>query len=273
MNLINSINLLENCVIEIESQLIQIDSHNNNANMATAGSAAAYFLTSDSKNKMVKTIGQVAAIGGVIYSANQRNKANSIESIATLNIGKAINIMERDCKPYIRNEKNIDTIRTFLEMSLRLGASIDVFLKKTINKLRWTGHLGKKNQAILMHIYQIEIINHKLKHNNTLNFIDKNIQINDPSVKFISLINKLDTEKIKKEGLWMRIIILSLITIGALLANNNNLGQYLIFSGLGLWVINHFYPIFSETKKLKNGVDTFCSEIKETIGIKKISLA
>jgi len=270
--LINSLNQLETCVIEIESQLIQIDNHNSNANMASAGSAAAYFLTSDSKNKMVKTIGQVAAIGGMMYSANQRSKANSLESIATLNIGKAINLLERDCKPYIRNEKNIDTIRTFLEMTLRLGASIDVILKKTINKLKWTGHLGQKNQSVLLNVYQIDIINKKLKHNNTLNFIDHNIRLIDPSVKFSNQTNSIDKEKMKKEGLWIRLIIFSLIIIGGILANQNDAGQYFIFAGLGLWAFNHFFPIFPETKKLRTAVKTFNNELGATVGIKRISL-
>lgn len=272
MYLTNALNQLESCVIEIESKLIQIDNHNTNANIASAGSAAAYFLTNDSKNKMVKTIGQVAAIGGIMYSANQRSKANSLESIAILNIGKAVNIIERDCSPYIRNEKNIDTIRTFLEMTLRLGASIDVILKKTINKLKWTGHLGQKNQSVLLNVYQIDIINKKLKHNNTLNFIDQHINLTDPSVKLIRLTNSIDKEKLKKEGLWIRIIIFSLIIIGGILANQNNIGQYFIFAGMGIWAFNHFFPIFSETKKLRNAVSTFNNELGETIGIKKISL-
>jgi len=272
LNLINSLNQLETCVIEIESQLIQIDNHNSNANMASAGSAAAYFLTNDSKNKMVKTIGQVAAIGGMMYSANQRSKANSLESIATLNIGKAINLIERDCKPYIRNEKNIDTIRTFLEMTLRLGASIDVIIKKTINKIKWTGHLGQKNQSVLLNVYQMDIINKKIKHNNTLNFIDHNIRLIDPSVKFINETNSIDKEKMKKEGLWIRLIVFSLIIIGGILANKNDVGQYFIFAGLGLWAFNHFFPIFPETKKLRTAVKTFNNELSETIGIKRISL-
>ena len=89
----------------------------------------------------------------MIFSANQRSKANSTEYLALLNMGKSINIMERECKPFIRTEKNVDTIRNFLEILLRFGNTIDVLLKKTINKLKWKGILGK-NKIILRPKYE-----------------------------------------------------------------------------------------------------------------------
>lgn len=267
-----SINQLESCVIEIESQLIQVANHNSNANMASAGSIAAYLLTNDSKNKTVRTVGQVAAIGGMIFSANQRSKANSMESLALLNIGKAISIIERDCKPYIRNERNVDSIRNFLELLLRCGKSIDVIFKKTSNKLKWTGHLGKKNQEVLINVNQIDIINKKLRYNETLNFIDRQIRVNDPCVKFIAATSSIDKEKLKKEGLWVRIIILSLFITGAILANQNNIGQYFIITAFAIWALNHFFPFFPETKKLRAAVSDFNSELQNTIGIRSITL-
>lgn len=272
MSLSISINQLESCVIEIESQLIQVDNHNSNANMASAGSIAAYFLTNDSKNKTVRTVGQVAAVGGMIFSANQRSKANSIESLALLNIGKAINLIERDCKPHIRNERNIDSIKSFLELLLRCGASIDVIFKKTSNKLKWTGHLGKKNQEVLLNVNQIDIIYKKLRYNETLNFIDRQIGVNDPSVKFISATRLIDKEKMKKEGLWIRVAIILLIITGALLTNQNNIGQYFFIAAIALWAFNHFFPIFPETKKLRIAVSNFNAELQNTIGIRSITL-
>lgn len=272
MSLLISINQLESCVIEIESQLIQIDNHNSNANMASAGSIAAYFLTNDSKNKTVRTVGQVAAIGGMIFSANQRSKANSIESLALLNIGKAINIIERDCKPYIRIEKNVDSIRSFLEILLRYGATIDVLLKKTISKLKWKGHLGKKNQDILLNVNHIDIINKKLRHNETLNFIDRNIRINDPAVKFTMQTKAIDKEKLRKEGIWIRASVILLLITGVILQNQNSFGQYLFIAAIALWALNHFFPIFPETKKLRSAVSDFNSELQNTIGIRSITL-
>jgi len=132
--------------------------------------------------------------------------------------------------------------------------------------------LGQKNQSVLLNVYQIDIINKKLKHNNTLNFIDHNIRLIDPSLKFINQTNSIDKEKMKKEGLWIRLIIFSLIIIGGILANQNDVGQYFIFAGLGLWAFNHFFPIFPETKKLRTAVSTFNKDLGETIGIKRISL-
>lgn len=272
MSLSVSINQLESFVIEIESQLIRVDSHNSNANMASAGSIAAYLLTNDSKNKTVKTIGQLAAVGGMIFSANQRSKANSLESLAILNIGKAINLIESDCKPYIRNERNIDSIKSFLKLLLRFGACIDVIFKKTSNKLKWTGHLGKKNQELLLNVNQIDIINKKLRYNETLNFIDRQISVNDPGVKFISATNLIDKEKLKKEGLWIRVTIILLIITGVLLTNQNNIGPYLIIGAIALWAFNHFFPIFPETKKLRTAVSDFNSELHNTIGIRSITL-
>lgn len=272
MSLSISINHLENCVIEIESQLLQAQNHNSNANMASAGSVAAYFLTNNSENRTVRNVGQLAAIGGVVLSASQRGKANAMESLALLNIGKAINIIERDCKPYIRNDINIANIKCFLDLFLRCGSCIDVLLKKTSNKLKWTGHLGKRNQELLLKINQIDIINKKLRYNVIMNFIDRQFSFNDPSVKFINAIGSIDRVKMRKEGLMIRIGIIFLSITGALLANHSDVGQFFIFSAGLLWAFNHFFPILPETKKLKVAVSNFHSELEKTMGISSITL-
>ena len=89
----NVLNRTEPILVEIELNSVQINQHNTNANMANTGAALSYLFTSNSKNSTVRTLGQVATIGGIVYGSSQKSQANSIERNNIILISQILNIV------------------------------------------------------------------------------------------------------------------------------------------------------------------------------------
>lgn len=48
-------------------------------------------------------------------------------------------------------------------------------------------------------------------------------------------------------------------------------GTFFIIAGFLFWGINHYFPLFSETKKLRNAVKNLSNNFKLTIGITNLT--
>ena len=75
-----------------------------------------YIFTSDSKNKSVKTIGQVASIGGWIYGYSQNSKAFNLEQ-KNINLVKLVlDQYEQEGMKLVRSEYDNNRLKKFLEL-------------------------------------------------------------------------------------------------------------------------------------------------------------
>jgi hypothetical protein len=117
MSLQSNLFQLENLVINIETLTLKMNSHFENANTSSVAAAATYLLTSNAKNNTVRTLGQIGAIGGFLYSGNQRNKANNIEELVIQNVTSGISMIETGFIIQVRNERDMTVIKKFLELN------------------------------------------------------------------------------------------------------------------------------------------------------------
>ena len=149
MMLSDVIQRIEPILTEIEMNSVQSDVHGSNARMANTAAMLSYLFTSNSKNSTVRTVGQVATVGGLLYGNSQRNQANAYQQKNAVLISQAIGMIEREGIPVIRQERNVDLIRRFLQINLNIGQHLDNLVTKFISGLTYKGHLGKSNIYLL----------------------------------------------------------------------------------------------------------------------------
>jgi len=267
----NVLNRTEPILVEIELNSVQINQHNSNANMANTGAALSYLFTSNSKNNTVRTLGQVATIGGIVYGSSQKSQANSIERNNIILISQILNIVESEGINNIRQERDTNNIRRFIELNLKTGKYLDQIVVKYTSRFKSKGRLGKKNINILTNANNIDVFNHKLRLNKIYYQLDPTKQIQAIEQEFLNNVRSLNIDKIINEGLYSRVIIFSFILLGFFTIQSFNYSSWLIILGLLFWGINHYFPFFPETRKLKIGVDDFIAKITSTCGINSIS--
>jgi hypothetical protein len=263
---------LEPILTEIEMNSIQSDVHGSNARMANTAAALSYLFTSNSKNSTVRTVGQVAIVGGLLYGNSQRNQANAYQQKNAILISQAIGMIELEGIPVIRQERNVDLIRRFLQINLTLGQHLDNLVTRFVSGLTYKGHLGKSNIHLLYHVNNIDLISYKLRLNHIYRVLDSGKQLGHIEKDFVESRQYLNIDKIAKEGLIARIIIISLVVLGfVLIQRNEQAGSYVILAGLLFWLGNHFFPFFPETRKLRTAVNVFLGNLKGTLGIRGIN--
>jgi len=249
-----------------------MNSHFENANTASVAAAATYLLTSNAKNNTVRTLGQIGAIGGFLYSGNQRKKANNIEELVIQYVTSGISMIETGLIVHVRSERDPNVIRKFLELVLRMGRSFDPIIERNISKVGYIGLLGGRNQLSLQSLNQFEVFNIKLKFNNIIHNIDRQINLNHVENNYLLAVKQIDKVKLIREGSYMRAIVLTLGIVGIILSQKWELGIYITFAGVALWIFNHFFPFGTESSKLKKAVKRFCTDLGGTIGIRQITL-
>jgi len=263
---------LEPILTGIEMNSVQADVHGSNARTANTIAALSYLFTSNSKNSTTRTIGQVAAVGGLVYGNSQRNQENAYQQKNTILIGQAINLIEREGIVIIRQERNVDVIRQFIDLNLKLGHQLDMILGRYISSLSFKGHLGKPNIQLLFNLNNIDLISYKLRLNKIFQLLDSGKQIGNLEQDFIQSRQYLNVDKIIREGLIARGIILGLVIGGlVLIQRDGQSGVYIFLCGLLFWLANQFFPLFPETRKLRGVVRSFIGNIKGTLGIRSIS--
>lgn len=271
MAIINVLDRLEPILIEIELNTFQINSHKSNANMANTGAILAYLFTNNSKNSTVRTVGQVATIGGLIYGSSERNNAANIQEKNIILISQIINIVERDGINIIRQEADTNNIRRFIELNLKTGKYLDLIVREYVSKIKSKGRLGKKNINLLMQANNIDVFNYKIRLNKIYKILEPNKQIPSIEQDFINATRQLNMDIIAKEGLYSKVIIITFILLGLISLQSLEYGGWFFIAGLLFWCINHYFPFFPETKKLKLAIDNFATKINSTCGINSIN--
>ena len=246
---------LQDLVNRIEANNLQSQQHRSNANLANVGAALAYLLTSGSKKRTVRTAGEVVALGGVLYGGSQRNQASNLDSQNNLLIDSALSVIELQGLSKLRLESNPDAVRRFLELTLRLGVQVDEVIKSQGSRLKNKSLLGRTNQQLLLNAANIDIVRNKLRLNKIFGQIDRTKTFPDVINAFTRQISAIAVVNLQKEGLYTKIIIGVLVVLGLILANVNSSAAMLIWVGIGFWAINHFFPVFPQTRKLKNAIN------------------
>jgi hypothetical protein len=267
----NILNRLEPVLTQIELNSNQISQHQSNANMANTAAALSYLFTNNSRNSNVRTIGQIATIGGLVYANSQNNQAENITGNNIILISQIINEVERDGINNIRKESDLNNVRRFIELNLKTGKHLDPIVLRYLKVIKSKGRLGNKNINLLINANNIDIINYKIRLNKIYMSLEPKKQLPNIEGEFINNTSQLSIEKIAKEGMYCRIIIFSLIILGFVAIQKYEFGIWIILSGFLFWGINHYFPFFSETKRLKAAIDNFTDKIKLTCGINTIN--
>lgn len=245
---------LQDLLNRIEANRAQAQQYKTNANLANAGAAITYLLTSGSKRRTVRTAGDVIAVGGVLYGSNQRNQAYNLEAQNNTLIDSGLSIVELEGVPKLGSEINPDAKNRFLELVLRLGNQVDDVIKRQGNRLKNMSLLGKSNQQLLLNAVNIDIIRNKLRLNRIYSQIDRTMVFPDYKGEFSRGVSGIDATKLQKEGLYAKLIIGICVILGILLVSATPYAAILACIGVGFLGLNHFVPVFPETRKLKEAL-------------------
>jgi len=245
---------LEDLLNRIEANSGQAQQHRSNANLANAGAAITYLLTSGSKRRTVRTAGEVVALGGVLYGGSQRNQASNLDAQNNTLIDSGLSVIELEGVSRLRSDSNSDVKRRFLELVLRLGGRVDDVIKQQGDRMKNMSLLGKSNQQLLLNAVNVDIIRNKFRLNRIYSQIDRAKVFPDYGSEFSRKVSAVDVPKLQKEGLYSKLIIGVCVVLGILLASATPYAAILAFIGVGFWGLNHFFPVFPETKKLKEAL-------------------
>jgi hypothetical protein len=252
---------IELMVVELEKNSNQIDHFRNVADLVKTASIFTYLFTNDSKNKTVKTVGQVATVGGLVYGYSQNSKAATIEQ-------NNIIILESIISNY--ETSGIQKIK-FLELILRANRYSDTLTLSYLSKINSKGLLGTQNQTLFLNMVSLDVFNQKLRLLNLFKKIDSSKKIPKIDYEFNQLVSQIDIAKLKNEGITTRVIIITLVALGVIINSSSVLGTWFMIAGLLFWGTNHYFPLFSETKKLRNAFRILSNNFKATSGITSLT--
>lgn len=271
MKILSVLNRLEPYIDTLEENKLKINGHKSNARIANTGAALAYLFTNNSENSTVKTFGRIATVGGLAYGYSEQNNATNITSSNINIISKIIEIVESEGINFVRQENDANLLKRFIVLNLKTGKHLDELVLENISRIKNKGRLGKKNIDLLLNLNYYDVFNYKLRLNSIYKKLDTAKLIQDIEEKYSIEKQEINVDKLLKEGLYSRIIIITFIVLGLLPYQSNNLNKILIIIGLLFWLINHYFPLFPQTKKLKIAVDNFTNNINSTCGIISIN--
>lgn len=265
MNTLNDItNFIRAQIDSIETNLVQISSHDSNSNLARTGAVASYLMTSNSKSESTRNLGQLAAIGGVIYSNNQKNKSNQLH-ISNLNkINQVVALLENSAHNFYINENNPQYKNTFIQavynISNCLNNNVDILTTNVLRKHM----LLTSNREIIFSLDRLDAFNTKIRLNNFISKIDRSVN-NDFLNIYKQKLDNIDKNKLKTESIYITIFIIFFILIGILLMQNNT--GIIVFIPFLFSSIIYFWhkknPLFYESKKLRSAVLYFTENISK----------
>jgi hypothetical protein len=262
---------IEPLVIELEKNSNEINHFRNVADMAKTASIFTYLFTNGSKNSTVKTVGQVATVGGLVYGYSQNSKASTIEQNNIIILENIICNYETTGIQNAINEKDTNLKIKYLELILKANRYSDILTSSYLSKIYSKGILGTQNQTLFLNVISLDVINQKLRLLNLFKSIDSSKRISQIEYEFNQSTAVIDSVKLKNEGTISRLIIIALIALGVFLNSSNPIGTYFIIAGFLFWGINHYFPFFSETKKLRNAFKNLSNNFKVSSGITSLT--
>ena len=173
-----------------------------------------------------------------------------------------------DCISFVPDAK-----RRFLELVLRLGIQVDAVIKRQGNRMKNMSLLGKHNQQLLLNAVNGDSVRNRLRLNRIYGQIDRTKVFPDYRSEFSRGVSGIAATKLQKEGLYSKLIIGACIVLGFLLAGASPFAVVLVFIGAGFWGVNHFAPVFLETRKLKNALCALVDGMQSQPGVYPLSAA
>jgi hypothetical protein len=149
MDIFTTTSHLKSKLSEIGLQLEDINSTDDNANVANTAGIVTYLLTSNSKNQTLKTVGGITSIAAILYGSSERRKSNRIKKLYKQNILDLVGYVANFDGRILKSEKDAIKIREFLYCLLQISHYLDTLVSQDVSIVRGKGHLGKKNIEIL----------------------------------------------------------------------------------------------------------------------------
>ena len=241
--------------------------------MADIGSAAAYLFTNNSNNQATRSIGQAAAIGGLIYGRSQKNKSSQIKSRNFNYLKNAIQNISNNSISSFRTEVNLENKRLFLQKVLAISSYFDEFIKEYASSVKRKSALTSNSQNLLMMLNNQEIFYYKIKLNSYLKQIDNSIYDTSHLQIYNRDITKINKTKLKNESYLMIALIISSIILCFIFSQNSygGLSMFFLISAVALYLVHTFYPFLEESRKLKSIANQFVNQILKTVPITNIN--
>lgn len=267
MDIFTTTSHLKSKLSEIGLQLEDINSTDDNANVANTAGIVTYLLTSNSKNQTLKTVGGLTSIAAILYGSSERRKSNRIKKLYKQNILDLVGYVANfDCQ-ILKSEKDAIKIREFLYCLLQISQYLDTLVSQDVSIVRRKGHLSKKNIEILMNLTRVNVFDSKIQLAKFFCQLDKTISPFDGKLIYETSISQLNSTEIRKEGNIIRMIIIGLMITGvAIMHYNQEVASTAVVAGLLLWITNHFFPVFSNTRQLKKEANEFLIRLESTVG-------
>lgn len=264
---------LQDLLSRIETNRLESEQHRLNANVANAGAALTYLFTRGSERRIVRTVGSVAAVGGVLYASSEGSTASNLETQNNFLIDAALSVVETRGVSIFRAESNRDVVRKFLDLALLLGRQVDGAIAKQGKRLKNRSLLWMSSRQLLMNAANVDVVGNKLRLNGIFNRIDRTKTFPDFLGSFHRQISAISTAKLKKEALYAKLTIGTLSVAGIMLANIFPAGAALFWLGIGFWIFDYFFPVFPETRKLKVAVTHLVDGLQQLPPILSLSVS
>lgn len=273
LKLYSQIQHLDDIINQIQNNNVEISSFDSNAKSAMTGAAAAYLLTNNSKNQTTRTLGQLAAVGGVVYGSNQRNKSNELKYKNLQLLSNSIQIMNNNSLTSFQSETNFQTKHNFLLKLMAISNYLDSYVLNYCNSIKSKNIIFSNGQNLLMSLEIHEIFYLKIKLNAFINRIDSSICKNSFVHNYTQLNRSIDANKLKSEGIIIMTIIILCLLAGIAIIQNSNIstGTFLLLMAPIIYFIHTFFPFLKESKKLKSNSKYFINEITKTTSISNIN--
>lgn len=232
MKILSVLNKLEPYIDTLEENKLKINNHKSNARIANTGATLAYLFTNNSDNNTVKTLGRIATVGGLVYGYSEQNNAINITTNNITIISEIIKTVENEGINFVRQENDINLLQRFIVLNLKTGKYLDDLVIENISSIKNKGRLGKNNINMLLNLNNYDVFNYKLR----LNYIYIKLDTTKP-IQNIEELYKIDKQginidKLVQEGLYTRMIIITLIILGLIPFQSNNSNKILIVVGI-----------------------------------------
>lgn len=263
---------LKSLIQKIEENNIRIQSHNRNANYGNIGAVLAYTLTSGSNSRTTRTLGQIGALGGLVYSGSERNKGNNLglENLLSLK-QNADSIFNNSVLTLFKNEYSSTSKSEYLSLCLTYASYYDQYLLKYISKLEVKSFLGEKNRSLLFNLEKIDLFTYKEKMLKFFSGIDRSVNTRAFS-DYKTDISLVDISKLKNECMVLTVSLFSLGALGGLFFyfQNQFLGVLSLVLLILIFLSMIYLPFLPETKKAQNLKFKFLNAIKKNCNLKEL---
>lgn len=273
MQLRNHLQELRQVIRSIENNNDIIRGHNRNANYGNIGAALAYGLTSGSNSKTTRTIGQLGALAGLVYSGQERGKARNVQNDNLYILKSRIDqIFNDSIVSLVKSETDSSCKSEYLSLCLSFASYYDYYLLKYIRQLESKTFLTESNRSLLFHLDKIDLFVYKRK---MLIFFSRfDNKVSDKIFLDYQLnLKKINIQVLKSENVWVFSIysILLLSTILLFYQGQQTIGIIgVILIGV-FYLSNTYFPFFNENRKAQKFKLQFLKDTRKLCNLKQIN--